>query len=445
MTKSKFFNKHENLQSITTYIRPFLKKELIIVSYVFLFIFGITSRNDLSFYNEYRVVEVLMLLLYGFTALLYKRQCILKFELIFLTFIIIGSFFWLNPTFIITDLLLAYLLYKCFHFLNYQLALSKLVVIVSLIMFIQLPFALWDYVSSGVYQAIWYPLRWNIRVYDSYFLITSIFATWYYIRVEQYRYLYLLFLSLSFFAILLDGGRSATIAYSIFIIIVSAFYSKVRWQLITVYLSSWLAYFSVTYIANSDNQHNISRLNIVRESSSGRYELWNNALHCWSQNPIFGCGFYQLDKYPSLIAHPHNLFLQVLSETGLIGFGFLIYSIYRLVKRINWQLDSRYFVIAALLAVGVDMSLSGVHIYPVTQIALLWLLIFLFKNPEFAYTGDIERDKRSLHSNTLVSIWVFLSYGLIAAWFLYLFLTTQVFLLEVPVSPPRFWMYGYKL
>lgn len=445
MSKNRFFNRQENSKSITTYIRPYLKKEMMITFYFLFFIFGVTSRTDFSFYNEYRVIEVVILLLYGSFLLLYKRQSILKFESLFITTVIIGSFFWAKPTFIITDLLLVYLLYRCFQFLEYQQANSKLIVVVSLLMFIQLPFSLGDYIGSGVYQAIWYPLRWNIRVYDSYFLITSIFATWFYINAKQYQYVYLIFLFLAFFAILLDGGRSATLAYSIFMVIVSAFYPKKRWQLIITYLSSWLAYFVIAFIANIYNKDDISSLNIVRESSSGRYELWINALQCWSQNPIFGCGFYQLEQYPSLSAHPHNLFLQVLSETGLTGLGFLLYIIFRIVKRINWQLNSRYFAVAALLAISIDMSFSGVHIYPVTQIALLWLLVFLLKNPEFAHNGSHEQNERSTYLNKIANIWLFLCYGLIAFWFLYLFLTTQVFLSEVPVSPPRFWLYGYQL
>ena len=443
MPKNKISNKQESLHSLTTCIRTYLTKELLIVFYFLLFIFGITSRDDLSFYNEYRVIEVALLLIFALMALLYRRLSVSKVELFFFAFVVMGSSFWAQPIFVITELLLAYLLYQCFIFLNYRQLTSKLIVLASLTMFIQLPFSLWDYISTGTYQAIWYPLRWNIRVYDSYFLILSVFAVWFYLTKQAYHYLYLLFLFLAFFAILLDAGRSATIAYTLFIAIVCIAYRHVRWHFIFVYAASWLAYLSVTYaasFANTSGSDGMS-LQVARESSSGRIDLWINAYQCWSQHPIIGCGFYQLEQYPNLSAHPHNLFIQVLTETGLLGFGFLIYIIFMIIKRIDWSQHQSYFVMAALLAVGVDLFFSGVHIYPVTQMVMLWLLLFLFRNPEFTKHNQIVIPPK----NIIMTLLPALFYLVISLWFINLLMTTKVFMSEVPFTPPRFWVYGYRL
>ncbi|WP_207161705.1 O-antigen ligase family protein [Psychrobacter sp. M9-54-1] len=446
MLKKSSFGKKQNLRSITTYIRPLLNKELLIAVYFLFFIFGITTRSDYTFYNEYRVIQIVLLLLFGFGSCFYKRYTTLKAEFFFFAFILIGSRFWAQPAFIITNLLLAYLLYRCFSFLNYHDLISKIIVLASLLMFIQLPFALWDYARTGTYEAIWYPLRWNIRVYDSYFLIFSIFAVWFYITKQAYRYLYLLFLFLAFFAVLLDGGRSTTIAYTLFIAIVCVAYHHVRWELFRTYVASWFAYLSVTYAASLAivNKGGGVGLRIARESSSGRIDLWVNALQCWSHSPIIGCGFYQLEDYPNLPAHPHNLFIQVLTETGLLGFGFLIYIIFMIMKRINWSHHQSYFVMAALLAVGVDSFFSGVHIYPVTQMALLWLFVFLLKNPEFIYSKNINSP--ILQSNSsLAKVLPILVYMIISFWFIYILSNTNALSSETPITPPRFWVYGYQL
>src|SRR5699024_5743082 len=103
---------------------------------------------------------------------------------------------------------------------------------------------------------------------------------------------------------------------------------------IGVYSLSWLIYIVITYTANL----NIASLRIARESSSGRFDLWKNAFQSWLQHPILGSGFYQLSDYSNSSAHPHNLFIQVLTETGLIGFGFLTYTVFKIVKNINWNL-----------------------------------------------------------------------------------------------------------
>ncbi len=446
MPKKILFDEKQNLQSISIYLHPLINKELLIALYLLVFVFGFTTRSDYTFYNEYRVIQIVLLLLFGCGACFYKRCPTLKAEFLFFAFILVGSLFWAQPAFVITELFLAYLLYQCFTFLNYRQLTSKIVVLASLTIFIQLPFSLWDYLSTGTYEAIWYPLTWNIRVYDSYFLILSVFAVWFYLTKQAYRYLYLLFLFLAFFAILLDGGRSATIAYTLFIAIVSIAYRHVRWHFVFIYAASWLAYLSVTYaasFANTSGSDGMS-LQVARESSSGRIDLWINAYQCWLQHPIIGCGFYQLEQYPSLSAHPHNLFIQVLTETGLLGFGFLIYIVFMMIKRIDWSQPQRYFVMAALLAVSTDLFFSGVHVYPVTQMALLWLFVFLLKNPEFSYSSHFNQIIKQRQSVThhLLPVLIYL---VISIWFIYILSNTSALSSETPITPPRFWVYGYQL
>ena len=446
MLRKLSLEKKQNLQSIRDYVNPLINKELLIALYVLVFVFGFTTRSDYTFYNEYRFIQIILLLALGLSALSYSRLSISKVELLFFAFIAIGSLFWAQPAFVITELFLAYLLYQCFTFLNYRQLTSKIVILASLTMFIQLPFSLWDYIATGHYQAIWYPLTWNIRVYDSYFLILSVFAVWFYLTKQAYHYFYLLFLFLAFFAILLDGGRSATIAYTLFIAIVCIAYRHVRWHFIFTYVASWLAYLSITYIAslaNGSGSDGMS-LQVARESSSGRIDLWINAYQCWSQHPIIGCGFYQLEQYPNLSAHPHNLFIQVLTETGLLGFGFLIYIIFMIIKRIDWSQYQSYFVMAALLAIGVDLFFSGVHIYPVTQMALLWLFVFLLKNPEFSYPSHFNQviTHRQSMTHRMLPVIIYL---VINIWFIYLLSHTNALSSETPITPPRFWVYGYQL
>ena len=431
-----------NQLAFNRYIKPLLNIELLLIFYILLFIFGFTTQDGYLFYNEYRVIQIVLLLFFGLIACFFQRDKIAKGELFFFALVAVGSTFWTQPVFVISELLLAYLLYKSFGLLQYRQLASKLLVLSSLTMFIQLPLALWDYIQTGKYAAIWYPLTWNIRVYDSYFLLVSIFAVWLYLTNQRYRYLYLLFLFLAFLAILLDAGRSAILAYTLFIVTVSMFYRHVRYPLILVYISSWLIYLSVNYIANLNAVRSSDMdSQILRVTTSLRDDLWMNAYQCWSKQPLWGCGFYQLDSYKHLAAHPHNLFIQVLSETGLLGFCFLFYIWINILKRINWQSRSRYFVIAALSTVGVDMFFSGVHIYPVTQMVLLWLFVFLLKNSEFTSDSLVPSTPKNLIMTLLPSLF----YVVVSLWFIALLITTEVFLSEVPFTPPRFWVYGYRL
>ena len=294
-----------------------------------------------------------------------------------------------------------------------------------------------EYAATGIYND-WHPLPWNIRVYSSYFLIISIFAVWFYITENKYRTIYLLFIFLAFFSILLEGGRSATIAFTAFTIMVCGFNSVVRWKLISTYALSWLSYLFITYFASLNSVH--SNFDLLRTTSSSRYELWMNAYRCWLQNPLVGCGFYQLDDPNRLNAHPHNLLLQVLSEFGLIGLSFLAFIIFTILKNINWKSQHSYFVFAVLLAVSIDLSFSGVHIYPVTQIALLWLFVFLLKNPVFSHTHYFSNKATSTQFYTSIII-----YGILTLIFGYLLFNSSV-MTEAGISgSPRFWENGYTL
>lgn len=421
-------------------VKHFKNKELFVALYFLLFILGISVQISPIFYNEARVLEVFLLLFLGFLNLyFYKINFFLKKELIYFILIIFGSFFWINANFVFFEVLLFYLLYRNFFILNYNSVLSKYIVLSSFLIFIIFPFYLFEYINAGFYKN-WYPMPWNIRIYNSYLLVMSIFAVWFYLKEERFKNIYLAFIFLALLSILLDGGRSATLAYSTFVAGICIFNRAIRFKLLLTYGFTWLIYFLIMY-SSSHLGSGVS--SIVRETTSGRYELWINALQCWLQSPLFGCGFYQLDQYSGLPAHPHNLFIQVLTETGLVGFSFLAYIIFTILKNISWNLKENYFVISAFIAVTIELSFSGIHIYPVTQIALLWLFVFLLKNPEFKHAAYFNQQ---FNQPSKENLWVsFLIYILIAMVFINLFLSTSTLSESLPLTPPRFWEYGYQL
>ncbi|MHA3891805.1 O-antigen ligase family protein [Acinetobacter sp. GXMZU3951] len=411
-------------------------KELLLALYFFIFIFGYLIRISDNFYNELRILEILMLLIIyvvwgGKTKLNYIRV-----DILFFLFLIIGGFFWNNAEFIILDLLVFYLLFKVFFILDYNEIYIKIIIISSFSIFILLPFSIYSYINTGVYEN-WYPMPWNIRIYNSFFLIFSIFAIWFYLNNEKLKNFYLLFTSLAFLSILLDGGRSATIAYTVFLALVCIFNKLNRFKLILVYTFTWMVYFLIIFLSPSNPLRPI-----IRDTSSGRYNLWEHAILCWLNNPIFGCGFYQLDRYVNLPAHPHNLFIQILSETGLIGFAFLSYLIYSIFININIKQKNGYFLLASFVAIGIELSLSGVYVYPVTQISLLLLFVFLLKNSEFneiIFVENIKTNKIDNFINFILGL-------LLLILFSYLFFNYfRSDLFGIPLSPPRFWEYGYKL
>lgn len=417
----------------------FKNKELFVALYFLLFILGFSVKISSNFYNESRLLEIFLLLGLCFFSLFNKKLIFLKIEIYFYIFIFLGFFFWVDFEFIVLDIFLFYLLCKSFFILNNNILVSKFIIFLSFLIFLMFPFSLVGYLNTGLYQN-WYPIPWNIRIYNSYFLVISVFSIWFSLKEAKYYHVYLFFIFLAFLSILLDGGRSATLAYTVFIGLICIFNRAARFKLLLTYCITWLFYLSILYFSS----HTTSGLrSITRESTSGRYELWLNAFQCWLQSPFLGCGFYQLEQYPNLSAHPHNLFIQILTETGLLGFSFLVYIIFSILRNISWNLKENYFVIAAFIAIGIDLSFSGIHIYPITQVTLLWLIVFLLKNPEFKhaeYFNQVSSNDSKI--NRIIQLIIYLS---IAITFIYLFVNTSVLSEELPSTPPRFWEYGYKL
>lgn len=62
---------------------------------------------------------------------------------------------------------------------------------------------------------------------------------------------------------------------------------------------------------------------LQRTTDSGRFELWSKALNFWNQAPFFGIGWLQFHErylqYSFVTYNTHNVYLQLLCETGLFG------------------------------------------------------------------------------------------------------------------------------
>jgi len=67
-----------------------------------------------------------------------------------------------------------------------------------------------------------------------------------------------------------------------------------------------------------------------------RLRIWNSAIVQFKQNPIWGAG-YRSTYYDEIAdidnSHPHNVFLQFLAETGLLGFGLFVLFLFLVFQK----------------------------------------------------------------------------------------------------------------
>lgn len=152
-----------------------------------------------------------------------------------------------------------------------------------------------------------------------------------------------------FTAILFLNTRSVFLSVSLFIVL-TVFYlifSKIKLSIrhSLVLLSLALSFLSNAYFSNSTAISRASSINISSGASSGRFELWSNAIDFFVKHPIIGCGLgnWKVESLPYwsklqsgyiVPYHAHNDFLELLTELGIIGFlsyFFIFVSIFYLL------------------------------------------------------------------------------------------------------------------
>jgi len=167
------------------------------------------------------------------------------------------------------------------------------------------------------------------------------------VSVEK-KFTIILFLFLLFEAVLITGERLSLIIISCCFL--ASFFLYFKLKKIVIILLTFSLLFFLLYI-NLDKKNFIKQrisdgahiFQNITESSYGR--IYNSALNMWSDNKIFGVGLKNyrvkcgelIDPNPNSLhaycspTHPHNVLLEFLVETGLVGlFLFLIFYFFLL-------------------------------------------------------------------------------------------------------------------
>ncbi len=163
-------------------------------------------------------------------------------------------------------------------------------------------------------------------------------------------WLWMLFLSSLFFYVLINlGGRGPILATVIALIL---FYGVKCWQdslpKSAIHFGVWallwtLSYFILNGLFDHTHSHFGQRIaplltGQIDEAVNERFTYYQSAIQAFLHHPFIGVGF---GGWPishgleDISLHPHNIFLEILCETGLIGFILflsLLYSVFRNLK-----------------------------------------------------------------------------------------------------------------
>lgn len=80
------------------------------------------------------------------------------------------------------------------------------------------------------------------------------------------------------------------------------------------------------------------------KGGSGRTNMWGYALRFWSESPIVGIGWGQFQErysaYDWATYNTHNVFIQILCETGVVGLSCFLYFLVTMGKRLKFLLNN---------------------------------------------------------------------------------------------------------
>lgn len=252
-------------------------------------------------------------------------------------------------------------------------------------------------------------------------------------------------------AFFLDGSRAGLLAIGLGIAVAAAVGTP--WQRLRLPLGS-LVLAAGLYLLLNKIVPNLLAHDLIRTDSSLRDQLWQKALSLWQTHPLLGIGGdnFALAEPWLLNAHPHNLIVQLISEWGIAGllglFLLLPLALRILLKR--RVLPS--FAIAAMIAVLIDSMLSGVLIYPLSQMLGLWVLAWLIAALPNAQ-AKLQPEQRQIVDETDTNIdlgqWSFKVLTLIAIITMLIVHGRDMVCINCMSidheNAPRFWQYGRAL
>ncbi len=231
-------------------------------------------------------------------------------------------------------------------------------------------------------------------------VLTTPFCIYSALRIPKLNYAILPNIGLSFFFIILLFNRNSWIALGFSLLLPFIFY-VVQWKRLpsmkpvrpfVIAVLSGILLAAITIYSKADmasvQKHTAGVINVDYGSSKDRIELWSRSIDIIKESPFFGHGLaswkLEVMKYSNtglvsednvtFYQRPHNDYLWVLSEQGIVGLllflsilSFVFYSIVKFFRNKNEHAHSGFFL--CLLAVVIAYLCLAVFSFPRERIA----------------------------------------------------------------------------
>lgn len=208
---------------------------------------------------------------------------------------------------------------------------------------------------------------------------------------KKYRISMLTLSILSVLVLFLSQTRGAWLAFPVIILAAIVIAKKYRKKLIVISLLMGiiLSVFVLTSASLSERFSSIS--NPATFSVHQRFLMWDSAVNMFKDYPVTGVGMEMygpiyLEKYIhpdefERMTHPHNNYLKILTEGGIIGFSataalhlYIMLLFFKHLRICNMNND--FAIIAILMMLGIHLEgITDTTIHNVPIMREYWLLI----------------------------------------------------------------------
>jgi O-antigen ligase len=161
------------------------------------------------------------------------------------------------------------------------------------------------------------------------------------------------------FGILITGSRAAliTTGFAFLYVLGSSRRLKLPARVLICLALVFALYGVYTLIPQGILQRlGTTEASVVNGDLNGRLEIWQAGLDVFEEHPLLGIGSYAFPSAIELNKAPHNTYLSILVEVGIIGFGLFAITIVIIVYNVIGQPNQvRQFWLAILIALAVGI------------------------------------------------------------------------------------------
>ena len=187
-----------------------------------------------------------------------------------------------------------------------------------------------------------------------------------YFLLIKFKYILILFL---YFSILITGERlSSLLATFALLIIFTMNIKNIKLPNLAIYTTIFISFFSFLYFKEDSVLAERISYTFLQLDQNVYFFMFRNAFEIFKDNIFFGTGLqtYRFEchlSFQNCSTHPHNFFLELLSDTGIFGvltfYICLIIMAYRNIKYVKNSILNRSIILSFTLLLFFPFLPSG--------------------------------------------------------------------------------------